>query len=79
MHYDPLTDGATTCWMERYGNRWGMNVKLPANPEPKSRLSFDFATGPEALSYCHTIACHLVDVCQGLEALERVRHHLDNP
>jgi hypothetical protein len=21
-HYDPLTDGATTCWMEWYGNRW---------------------------------------------------------
>lgn len=79
MHNDPLTDGGTTCWMERYGIRWGMNVKLPANPERKSRLSFDFATGPEALSYCHTVACHLVNVCQALEALERVRHHLDNP
>lgn len=79
MHNVPLTDGGTTCWMEWYGNRWGMNVKLPANPERKRRLSFDFATGPEALSYCHTVACQLVDVCQALDSLERVRHHLDTP
>jgi hypothetical protein len=78
-HYDPLTDGGTTCWMERYGNRWGMSVKLPANPKQKNRRSFDFANGPEALSYCHTVACHLVDVCEALEALEKVRHHLDSP
>jgi hypothetical protein len=79
MHNYPLTDGATTCWMEWYGKRWGMNVKLPLNPDQKSRLSFDFAKGPEALTYCHTVACHLVDICQALEALEKVRHHLDNP
>jgi hypothetical protein len=78
-HNDPLTDGATTCRMEWYGSRWGMNVKLPSNPGAKSRQSFDFATGPEALNYCHTVACHLVDVCQALETTERVRHHLDNP
>lgn len=79
MHYDPLNDGATICWMEWYGNRWGVNIKLPANPQQKSRRAFDFETGPEALTYCHTVACHLVDVCEALSALEKVRHHLDHP
>jgi hypothetical protein len=78
-HYDPLTDGGTTCWMERYGSRWGMTVKLPSNPENNSRRSFEFATGPEALSYCHAVACHLVDLCEALEAEEKVKFHLDNP
>src|SRR5206468_3312111 len=62
-HYDPLTDGGETCWMEWYGDKWGVNVKLPSNPEKNSRRSFDFQKGPEALSYCHTLACHLVDLC----------------
>jgi hypothetical protein len=54
-HYDPLTDGGTTCWMDWYGNRWGITVKLPANPAKKGRLAFDFDAGPEALSYCHSV------------------------
>lgn len=78
-HYDPLTNGETTCWMERYGSRWGMTVKLPDNPSSQSRRSFDFAAGPEALLYCHTVACHLVDLCEALEAEEKVRVYLDNP
>lgn len=78
-HYDPLTDGGTTCWMDWYGSRWGMTVKLPSNPERNSRRSFDFATGPEVLSYCHTVACHVVELCEALETEERVRDHLDNP
>lgn len=78
-HYDPLTDGLTTCWMDWYGNRWGMTVKLPSNPDEKSRLAFDFASGPEALSYCHTVACHLVELCESLVTLPKIREHLDNP
>lgn len=79
MHNDPLTDGGTTCQMEWYGRRWGITVKLPANPGQKSRRSFDFSSGPEALTYCHEATCHLVDLCQILECLDQVRHHLDNP
>jgi hypothetical protein len=56
-----------------------MSVKLPANPEKKGRLSFNFEAGPEALTYCHTVACQLFDLCQALDTLEKVRHHLDNP
>ena len=78
-HYDPLTDGGTTCWMHWYGNRWGMTVKLPSNPYEQSRLAFDFASGPEALSYCHSVACHLVELCESLEAQTTIRSHLDHP
>lgn len=78
-HYDPLTDGGTTCWMNWYGNRWGMTVKLPSNPNEKSHSAFDFTSGPEALSYCHLVACHLVDLCESLEAQSTIRSHLDNP
>jgi hypothetical protein len=71
-HYDPLTDGGTTCWMDWYGNRWGMTVKLPANPDKRGRFAFDFDSGPEALSYCHSVACHLVELCESLEAQTKV-------
>jgi hypothetical protein len=78
-HYDPLNDGGTTCWMNWYENRWGMSVRLPANPNKKSRKTFDFDSGPEALSYCHSVACHLVELCESLEAQAKVAAYLANP
>jgi hypothetical protein len=78
-HYDPLTDGGTICWMDWYGNRWGMIIKLPANPHEQSRKAFDFDSGPEALRYCHSVACHLVELCESLEAQTKVASYLANP
>jgi hypothetical protein len=78
-HYEPLTDGGTTCWLEQYEGKWGVTVKLPANPEAQSRASFDFESGPEALEYCHSVACHLVELCELLEAEPEIRSYLDNP
>lgn len=78
-HYVPLTDGNTTCWMDWFGNRWGMSVKLPANPDKKSRKAFDFNSGPEALSYCHTGVSHLVRLCEMLKAQEVIAAYLANP
>ena len=78
-HYDPLNDGNTTCWMNWYGNRWGMTVKLPANPHKQSRKAFDFDSGPEGLSYCHSVACHLVKLCESMEAQTKVASYLANP
>ena len=78
-HYVPLTDGNTTCWMDWYGTRWGMTIKLPANPNKKSRKAFDFDSGPEALSYCHSVACHLVELCESLEAQTKVASYLASP
>jgi hypothetical protein len=78
-HYDPLTEIGTTCRVEWHGSKWGMVVKLPANPKKNCRREFDFAKGPEALTYCHSVTCHLVDVCQALVALDKVHQHLDNP
>lgn len=67
----------TTCWLDRYEGRWGATVKLPANPEVQSRMVYDFESGPEALEYCHSVACHLVDVCESLEAEPKLRSYLD--
>jgi hypothetical protein len=78
-HNDPLTDGGTTCWMDWYGNRWGMTIKLPANPQARSRRAFDFDAGPEARRYCHAVACHLVELCGSLEAQPTVASYLANP
>lgn len=78
-HYEPLTNGMTTCWLDRYEGRWGATVKLPANPEVQSRMAYDFDSGPEALEYCHSVACHLVDLCESLEAEPKLRSYLDNP
>lgn len=78
-HNDPLNDGGTTCWMNWHGNRWGMTIRLPANPDEEKRTAFDFNSGPEALSYCHSVACHLVKLCESLEAQTKVVLYLDNP
>jgi hypothetical protein len=78
-HYAPLTDGGTTCLMNWYGNRWGMTIKLPANPAEKGRRVFDFDSGPEALSYGHSVASHLVELCESLEAQTMVHSYLANP
>ncbi|WP_174188564.1 hypothetical protein [Nocardia barduliensis] len=75
-HYDPLTNGQTTCWMDRFDGRWGMTVKLPGNPSEKSRLRFDFESGPDALQYCHMIATHLVKLGEDVTALPAVAKHL---
>jgi hypothetical protein len=79
MHNDPLNDGNTTCWVERWGERWGMTVRLPSNPEAKSRACFDFASGPDALDYCHELLCHLTDLAEATVALPIILAHLDSP
>ena len=56
-----------------------MTVKLPSDPTPKSRNEFDFESGPDALSYCHNVACQLVDLAESLCAQDKIRHHLENP
>lgn len=78
-HYVPLTAGLETCWMERFDGLWGVNIKLPANPETKSRKSFDFINGPEALSYCHRIAVEMIDLCEKLKTQTKLGVHLKNP
>jgi hypothetical protein len=78
-HNDPLNDGSITCWLDWYGNRWGMTIRLPANPDKEKRAAFDFDSGPEALSYCHAVACHLVELCESLETQTKVASYLANP
>jgi hypothetical protein len=77
-HYLPLTNGQTTCWFELFEEHWGMIVKLPANPEKKSR-NFDFENGPDALTYCHSVANHLVDLCNSMMTQTKIAAYLTNP
>ena len=65
--------------MDWYGDRWGMTIKLPANPQAHSHRAFDFDAGPEALRYCHAVACHLVELCESLAAQPTVASYLANP
>lgn len=67
-HYHPGVTG-----------KWGMTIKLPANPHEQSRKAFDFDSGPEALSYCHSVACHLVELCESMETQTKVASYLTNP
>jgi hypothetical protein len=74
-HYEPLTDGQTTCWMEPVAGRWGMTVRLPSNPR-SGRRGFDFAAGPDAMVYSHQIACHLVSLVEALAHEPRIASRL---
>jgi hypothetical protein len=57
----------------------GVTIKLPGNPDEEKRVDFDFDSGPEALSYCHSVACHLVELCESLEAQTKVASYMANP
>jgi len=80
MHNVPLTAGPT-CWMNRFGDRWGATVPLPSNPETKSHAAFDnaFGDGIDALDYCHGVAEHLVELCEELMALPAIASRIANP
>ncbi|WP_330254553.1 hypothetical protein OG874_08425 [Nocardia sp. NBC_00565] len=79
MHYVPLTDGAATLWMDRYGRRWGATVRLPAQPEKRSRKGYDLENGPDALAYCHSLVIELVTLGEQLAAQDRIAEYLANP
>jgi hypothetical protein len=66
MHFVPLHKISETCWLNRHFGKWGVTVKLPANPEEKSRRKLDYDSGPDALTYCHEVAVHLVELCKSL-------------
>lgn len=78
-HCDPLTDGVTTVWTSGYLGHWGATVRLPKNPTVTTRSLYDFENGPDALSYGHLVACHLIELCEELSKLEAIRTHLEYP
>lgn len=75
MHHVPLHETSETCWLNRHGKNWGMTVKLPANPQAKSRKQLDYNSGPDALTYCHEVAVHLVKLCTSLNSQEQIVRH----
>lgn len=76
-HADGLDNDGHICWLTQYDGRWKMTYKLPANPEAKSHLKFDFENGPDALTYCWELAAHLVNLAEHLVGQDRVRTALD--
>lgn len=77
-HYDPLDTGAETCFVEVFGGYWGVNVRLPSNPETKSRASFVF-DGPEVLEYCSSVLSTLTDLAEATQLLQPIAERLANP
>ncbi|MEQ1604723.1 MAG: hypothetical protein ABL999_07625 [Pyrinomonadaceae bacterium] len=79
IHHIPLHETNETCWLSRYEKHWQMTVKLPANPEKKSRRLMDYDSGPDALSYCYEVANHLVKLCTALNQQEKIASYLALP
>ena len=71
-------ENATTCWLELHDYKWRTTIKLPANPEQKNRVAFDFKTGPDALTYCYTLVCHLVELCDSLFRQQDLENYRSN-
>lgn len=69
FHNDPLNEGHTSVWFVVKGTRWAMTVRLPENPEAKSRNQFRFEAGPDALSYCYQMLCHLTAIAEKTHTL----------
>lgn len=67
-HFVPLDPGLRTSWLEPIGERWGMTVRIPSNPDAKSRRSFSFDNGPDALSYAYETLVHLTELSEIVEA-----------
>lgn len=67
-HFVPLDPGSHTSWLEPRDGRWTMTVRIPANPESKSRRMFEFDGGPDALTYSYESLCHLVDLSEEASA-----------
>lgn len=74
FHYDPLNEGHTNVRMRPVGNRWGLILRLPENPEAKSRSSFRFEDGPDALSYGYGLLCHLAAIADRTHQLLGFAH-----
>jgi hypothetical protein len=79
MHYDPLDDGGKTAWLNRWNGNWGVTVTLPSNAASRSRRDFGFATGPDVLSYAHTLLCHFLEVAEATDQLPAVAAHRAKP
>lgn len=68
------------CWMSRFdGGRWGASVALPDHPEDKKRWPVSPEVAVDALEYCHDVAGHLAELCEGLTALPDVADYLAHP
>jgi len=78
-HYDPLDNGIKTAWANRTNGRWGVTVRLPANPQARSRTRFDFDSGPDVMSYVHALLCHLTGLAEVTEQLPRIAAHRNKP
>jgi hypothetical protein len=78
VNYEALSTERKWCVASRFGKRWGLSLKLPADPFRTSR-ELDFEHGPDALSFAWSNACHIVDLGRQVMSDVRIRMHLDRP
>ena len=63
QHYVPVDFGLADACMEKLaGAFWSVRIRIPDNPEVRSKGAFKYAQGRDALSYCRGMAEELVAV-----------------
>jgi hypothetical protein len=61
QHYAPVSYGIETAQLTQVaGGTWSVLLRIPDNPETKSRRAFKFATGLDALTYGWEITSELI-------------------
>lgn len=63
QHYVPIDFGLSSADMEKLaGGFWSVRIRIPDNPEVRSKKAFTYAQGLDALSYCRLVGEELVTV-----------------
>lgn len=63
QHYVPIDFGFASASMEKVADTfWSVRIRIPDNPEARSKEKFTYAQGRDALSYCRQVAEELLTV-----------------
>ncbi len=63
QHYVPVDFGLADAWMEKVaGTFWSVRIRIPDNPQARSKEAFEYTQGRDALSYCRGMAAELLTV-----------------
>ena len=63
QHYVPVDFGLASASMEkRDGGFWSARIRIPDNPETRSKEAFTYGRGLDALAYCRSVAEELLTI-----------------
>jgi len=63
QHYVPIDFGLASASMEKVADAfWSVLIRIPDNPEKRSKAAFTYAQRRDALSYCREVAEELLTV-----------------